>query len=171
MTLHCRARVVMWSTTVRAWQSCSVAGLALARTCQLVGQNMTGSYRTDLLQTNHRHAYEQTIARVIAYTARAISGGCADLGLGVNAGLVDVGVLFEVLEEHSNDVPAALLEYERLRRPEHAALVRIMQARSAPRLVQRADFGCQSTLCCNVARVIGSPAPCRCGMPSVLSVL
>lgn len=55
----------------------------------------------------------------------------ADLGMGVNAGLVDVAVLFEVLDEFGNDLPAALQEYERLRLPEHAALIDILQVRTA----------------------------------------
>ena len=54
---------------------------------------------------------------------------CADLGHGVDAALVDVQVLAECLDEHEDDVAAALALYERLRLPELEAMSRVLQVR------------------------------------------
>ena len=66
--------------------------------------------------TGARHVPEQACA-------------CADLAQGVNAALVDVGVLSQCFERNPQDLGAALKQYEEQRLPENAALIRLVQVR------------------------------------------
>ena len=69
------------------------------------------------------------LASAVACTLSALAHRLcdADLGQGVNAALLDVGTLARCLNEHPDDVSAALAEYEDVRLPEIRALIRLMQ--------------------------------------------
>lgn len=55
---------------------------------------------------------------------------CADIGLGVNAALIDAAALSESFAAFPASESAALQDYERKRLPEHEALIRLVQVRS-----------------------------------------